>query len=248
MGGAIADGILSSDLLAELLIIDSFAEKLDKYKSFSTVKVSEDDYSLIADYDFIILAVRPQSVEEIFSFIKPYLKKQFLISLLAGTSVEKIKLLSGLNSIGRIMPNLAAQNQESLTALFLEDQSKRPEIEQILSTFGKVVNVSNEDEINMITALSGSGIAYVFYYMQAMIDEAMKLGISSENAKKIIFQTFSGALSFGESVSAREFVNKIAVPGGTTEQAIKVFDAENLDNVISKGIQAALNRSRELAK
>ena len=248
MGAGIIEGILASNLEVDLLIVERFLESVDKFKKYSNVTITDQDYSKITDYDFIIVAVRPQSAEELFLEIKKYLKNQTLISILAGVSVEKIKTLSGISSVVRIMPNLAAAKQQSMTAVYFADDSKKTEVNSILNTFGKVVEVKKEDDINLITAVSGSGIAYVFYYMQSMIEETVKSGLSEADAKEIIYQTFAGALSFGSQVSAKEFVSKIAVKGGTTEQAIKSFDENNLSQIISEGIQAALNRSRELAK
>ena len=207
----------------------------------------------ISEADIIILAVKPQDFEELSQSIKQYThKNQIILSIMAGI---KISALSNLNTdkIVRSMPKLPAQIGMGMTVFTCTTELDKKElfiIQNLLNTTGKSVYVENESMIDAATAISGSGPAYVYYFMEAMINTAIDMGFSRAESELMVNQTFMGAVHLHNQnkLTCSEWISKVASKGGTTEAALAVFSQQNLQQSIEAGLYNALNRARELGK
>lgn len=206
----------------------------------------------IEDFDIIILAVKPQDFSSLASGIKPFLKpNQIVFSVMAGVTISTIEKQLGCSKIVRSMPNIPTQIGKGMTVFSASSYVDRKElfiIQNLINTTGKSIYVENEKLIDAATAISGSGPAYVFYFMNAMIKAAEGLGFSQSEAELLVNQTFMGSVDLQNtsSLSNENWIKKVASKGGTTEQALKVFNENSVEEVVIKAIQAANNRALEL--
>lgn len=206
----------------------------------------------LQEFDIIILSVKPQDFSFAANQIKPFLKdSQLILSVMAGVTIETISKELNCTKIVRSMPNIPTQIGQGMTVFTASTSVDRKElfiIQNLINTTGKSVYVEDENLINAATAISGSGPAYVFYFMQSMIDAAVALGFNESEAELLVNQTFRGSVSIQNSanLSNSEWIKKVASKGGTTESALDVFQKKTLDKSIVEGIIAAHKRAIEL--
>lgn len=216
-------------------------------KNFSTSASSE-----IGDFDIVILAVKPQDFSVLAQAIKPHLKdSQIIFSVMAGITLATIESQLSCSKIVRSMPNIPTQIGMGMTVFTASANVDRKElfiIQNLINTTGKSVYVENEKLIDAATAISGSGPAYVFYFMQSMIQAAVDLGFNESEAELLVNQTFMGSVAIQNSysLSNQEWIAKVASKGGTTESALRVFEKGSLENTIVDAVKAANNRALEL--
>jgi pyrroline-5-carboxylate reductase len=178
---------------------------------------------------------------------------QVLLSIMAGVRMETMAQALGMRKITRAMPNLPAQIGAGVTAFSSMDEVTRIElvmVQNLLNTTGKTVYVDKEDMLDAATAISGSGPAYVYYFMHAMIEAAKQMGFSPSEAELLVGQTFTGAIDLynKSDLSCQEWISKVASKGGTTEAALKIFQEKGIYEGITAGANAALKRAGELGK
>lgn len=208
----------------------------------------------IFNVDIVILAVKPQDFHILSETIKRYIRKDHLIlSVMAGISIENIANALNCDKIVRSMPNIPTQIGLGMTVFCASTLIDRKElfiIQNLINTTGKSIYIEKEEMLNAATAVSGSGPAYVFYFMNAMIEAAIQLGFSKSEAEFLVSQTFYGAVQLQNrsELSHIDWIEKVASKGGTTEAAFSLFNAFNVSNSIISGIQAANNRASELGK
>ena len=208
----------------------------------------------IADFDIVILAVKPQDFSVLALAIKPFLKEdQIIFSVMAGITLKSLELQLSCSKVVRCMPNIPTQIGMGMTVFTASANVDRKElfiIQNLINTTGKSVYVENENLIDAATAISGSGPAYVFYFMQSMIKAAVDLGFNESEAELLVNQTFMGSVAIQNSysLSNEEWIKKVASKGGTTESALKVFEKQSLENGIVEAVKAANNRALELGK
>lgn len=206
----------------------------------------------ISDFDILILAVKPQDFEVLAKTIQPYIKhNQIVFSVMAGITISTLETLLSCNKIVRSMPNIPTQIGMGMTVFTASSNVDRKElfiIQNLINTTGKSVYVENEKLIDAATAISGSGPAYVFYFMQSMIKAAVDLGFNESEAELLVNQTFMGSVAIQNSYSLSniEWIAKVASKGGTTESALRVFEKESLEKTIVDAVKAANNRALEL--
>lgn len=206
----------------------------------------------IEDFDIIIVAVKPQDFSSLASDVKPFLKpNQIVFSVMAGVIISNIEKQLGCSKIVRSMPNIPTQIGKGMTVFSASSYVDRKElfiIQNLINTTGKSIYVENEKLIDAATAISGSGPAYVFYFMNSMIKAAESLGFSQSEAELLVNQTFMGSVDLQNtsSLSNSDWIKKVASKGGTTEQALKVFSENLLQDVIINAVKAANNRALEL--
>jgi len=257
MAEALIKGIINAKLYQpkDVLISDIRKERLDLLKKEYGVTSAKGNAELAGGVDTLVLSVKPQNMADALESVKAGVGKVALvISIAAGVKVAKITVVLGDIPIVRVMPNTPALIGEGASALFANAKA-RPMMDKamkIFSAVGKTVIVDNEDLIDAVTAVSGSGPAYFFALMEEMIKAAGDLGLSAEIAKILVLQTAKGAAllaaerdKFGESPA--ELRRKVTSPGGTTEAALKVFAAREFGQVIAQALRAARDRSRELS-
>ena len=167
--------------------------------------------------------------------------------------MDTIRQALGVTKVVRAMPNLPAQTGSGMTAYTAADEVTRIElvmIQNLLSTTGKAIYVEKESAIDAATAISGSGPAYVYYFMQSMTEAARQLGFSESEAEILVAQTFSGALDLYNSsnFSCNDWIKRVASKGGTTEAALRSFGDNDLQKHIAEGAKAAFSRAVELGK
>jgi pyrroline-5-carboxylate reductase len=206
----------------------------------------------ISDFDIVILAVKPQDFEVLAKSIQPFLKdSQIVFSVMAGITISKLELHLRCSKIVRSMPNIPTQIGMGMTVFTASANVDRKElfiIQNLINTTGKSVYVENEKLIDAATAISGSGPAYVFYFMQSMIKAAVDLGFNESEAELLVNQTFMGSVAIQNSysLSNEEWIAKVASKGGTTERALQVFEKGFLETTIVDAVKAANNRAQEL--
>lgn len=238
-------------------IYDNFNVK--HYKNTKIINNLSD--SKITYFDTILLAVKPSDMKSVCAQLKPLIEeKPLIISIAAGIGSLKIKKYldnSSYYKLARAMPNLCAKKGMAITGLFGDPncygknggKMLGKDVSKIFSKIGKVLWVKKESDLDSVTAISGSGPAYIYYIMNAMIDAAEELGLERNNAQKLVAQTIIGAGETGKDINnlTNEIV-KVSSKGGTTEKAIDVFKQKKLDAVIKQAIKSAHKRSKELSK
>ncbi|MCL9806876.1 pyrroline-5-carboxylate reductase [Flavobacterium amniphilum] len=208
--------------------------------------------SEITGMDILILATKPQDFDVVAKGLNGLIsEEQMVLSVMAGVSIEKIKDKLNVKKVIRSMPNLGTQIGLGMTVFSASAETDRKDlfiIQNLINTTGKSIYAEDESLINPATAVSGSGPAYVFYFMNAMIKAAEKFGFTSSEAEVLVHQTFLGAINLqsASDLSNEELIVKVASKGGTTESALKVFNAHDLDKIIADGMRSANRRAIEL--
>jgi len=258
MAEALIKGIINTGVYRpeNILISDIRTERLNFLTEKYNVIAAENNANLAAKVDILVLSVKPQNMDEALQSMKDAVKPETLvISIAAGIKVAKIANALGDIAIVRVMPNTPALISEGASALFANEKAK-PMLDKAMSLFssvGKAVVVENEDLIDAVTAVSGSGPAYYFLLMEEMIKAAVELGLPETVAKDLVLQTAKGAGLLvveadknGETPA--ELRRKVTSPGGTTEAALKVFASKDFSKLIKDALVAACKRSKELSR
>lgn len=256
MGLTYARGFLKSHIveLGNMYILEKSPEKAEELRSFEIGRVFGNPGDYIKEMDLIVLAVKPQDINRLFNSIKDYIDpQQLVLSIMAGIKISTIA--KGLNAakVIRAMPNLPAQIGAGMTVYTSSEDVTRIElvtVQNLLSASGKTIYVEREEMLNAATAVSGSGPAYVFYFMQSLIEAAKEMGFSTSEAELLTYQTFKGAVDLFNKYdfTCEEWIKKVSSKGGTTEAAIKGFDANTVKNSFKSGVMAALKRAEELSE
>lgn len=202
--------------------------------------------------DLVILAVKPQDAPSLFNALRPYTApQQVYLSIMAGVTTGSICQGIGVSKVIRAMPNLPAQIGMGMTAFTSTEDVTRIElvmVQNLLNTTGKTIYVEEEKLINAATAISGSGPAYVFFFMKALMSAALEMGFSESEAELLVSQTFSGTTDLYNKANytCEEWIQKVASRGGTTEAALRIYEQTTLYDDIINGARAALQRAVEL--
>jgi pyrroline-5-carboxylate reductase len=239
---------------------------IDKKKHSKTQLLKSLKGIKFCNSDIVILAVKPNQIKSVCNEINSLIieKKDLpvVISIAAGVTTTSIKdyiiqenlsHLQNFLNIYRAMPNLCASNGDSITGLFGSSVSditnSKNTVSEIFNSVGEILWVKKEADLNIVTAISGSGPAYIFYIMEIMINSAQELGLSEKDAKKLVTMTLIGSGKMGLSIqNLKEQISKVSSKGGTTEAALKVFEKENLSLIFNRAIEAAHTRSKEISQ
>lgn len=256
MGRTFAESFTANHTVAkdDLFILEHFSEKADIFRALGFKHASSVAGSWISQMDLIILAVKPQDAAALYPAMAPHVHPgQVILSIMAGVKIETIKNHLPTTKIVRAMPNLPAQIGMGMTG-FTSDPSVSMnelfEVHNLLNTTGKSLYFDKEEMLDAVTAISGSGPAYVFYFMEAMRKEAEKMGFTEAQADVLIEQTFLGAIHLikAHNLPVSEWINRVASKGGTTIAAIETFDAHGVAEKIGEGLEAARSRAEVLGK
>lgn len=255
MASALIKGIISKKIIEpkNILIFDIDRAKSKILKNKYKLLTVDSLNALIKKSDVIFLSIKPQTFSEIISdFKKIDFKNKCIVSIMAGVNTKKLQNAFNNAEIIRTMPNTAALVAESMTGIYFTKISKiyKNIAIKIFSSIGKYMIVDNEDDINAITAVSGSGPAYLFYIVEAFEELNKKLKFTDTELRNLILTTFKGAINLIETTKVEpvELRNKVTSPGGTTQAAIEIFESNNLKKIIQTGVLAAQRRSVELSK
>lgn len=204
--------------------------------------------------DLVIVAVKPQDSPALFQQLQPLIEpQQLFLSIMAGVKMTTIQEGLGVQKIIRAMPNLPAQLGRGMTTFTSSSEVTRIElvmVQNLLSTTGKTLYVEDEHMIDASTAISGSGPAYVWHFMDAMMGAAQRMGFSQSEAELLVVQTFAGAIELFQATnySCEEWIRRVASRGGTTEAAMASFRKRAVHEDIIASAFAALHRAEELGK
>lgn len=256
MGLTYAQSFLRSHITnkSDMMILEKSPEKaaILAQKDIGTVFGRPEE--CIHNADLVILAVKPQDSPKLFEALRPNIDpQQVFLSIMAGVKIDTIGAALGAPKIIRAMPNLPAQIGMGMTAFTSSEAVTRIElvtVQNLLSTTGKSVYVENEASIDAATAISGSGPAYVWYFMNAMTSAARDMGFSQSESELLVSQTFKGAIDLynKSSLSCEEWIDRVCSKGGTTEAAMNAYQLGDVHRKIVEGANAALNRAIELGK
>lgn len=260
-GGAMAEGIIAG--IISRGIVNPNQITVSNKKNKDRLLFLEDNYGvittpskqdLVTNADIILLAMKPNDVFEAIQSIKPYISlDQLVISVIAGISTDSIShMLGSKNPIIRSMPNTSAAVGQSATALTFGEYATEIHMDialQLFKTIG-IVTIHEEKELHAVTALSGSGPAYIYYLVEAMQNAAVESGLDQEVAKTLILQTIYGATEMLKQTNKTPERLRIEVtsPGGTTEAGLSVLKSHNYKETISECIKQATKRSHELGE
>ena len=256
MAEAIVKGAIHAGLFSPKSIISSDIQEHRRrlFKDSYGIKTVSDNCELVSSVDIVVLAVKPQNLKAILKEIAQGVdRSKLIISIAAGVPLAKIE--EGLNRksrVVRVMPNTPALIGEGAAALCVGSNATKDDLDitrNIFDVLGKTV-VIDEKHMDAVTGLSGSGPAYVFLFIDALIDAGVNIGLDRNTARILSVQTVLGAtkmlLETGEHPAVLK--DRVTSPGGTTIAGLRVMETGNIRAVILDAIEAATKRSRELAR
>ena len=248
IGGMLQQGFKPTDFR----VVEPSAEARTRLEQeFGVATVERLGPSVLTE-DVVLLAVKPQSLAAVASDLQSRLGSQLVISIAAGIRVADLsRWLGGYDRIVRVMPNTPALVRAGVSGLYAAPattQSDRDAAERILSAVGSVISLDREELVDGITAISGSGPAYVFYFIEALMQAARELGFDEQQARSLAIGTFSGAakLAAGSPEPAGVLRARVTSKNGTTERALQTLEAHGVKDRIVEAIHAAARRSAEL--
>lgn len=256
MGEALIKGLLRQALIDPQNIIgtDPWAERLESLKAQYHIRTSPTNVPAVQEADIVFLSVKPQVMGTVFDEIRGHLRPDVLVfSIAAGVRIDSIRQGLGVNNIIRAMPNTPAQIGQGITVWTTTESvtgQQRDYALTILKALGEEVYMGDEHYLDMATALSGTGPAYVYLFMEALVDAGVHLGFSRHIAEKLVFQTVIGSANFARQsdMHLAALRNQVTSPGGTTAEALYHLDKGGFRTVLSRAIWAAYVRSAELGR
>jgi pyrroline-5-carboxylate reductase len=239
---------------ANIHVVDLNADALQRLHTQFGVSTAQQIDAAIAATDIVVLAVKPQQMKEVVAALKPHVSKQLILSIAAGIrAVDLSRWLGGHNAIVRTMPNTPAMIGQGITGMVATagvSEQQRAAADAILRAVGTTVWLSDEALIDPVTAASGSGPAYVFYFLEAMQQAAVEMGLSAEQGMELAKVTFVGASQLAaqstEPVSVLR--ERVTSKGGTTYAALTSMEASGVKDSIIKAMKAAAARGKELGE
>jgi len=248
IGGLIKRGYATSHIRVVEVEADRCAELHEEFN----VRASTDMNEAVVRSQTIVLAIKPQQLREVAAQLAPLLEERLVISIAAGIRTQDIVRWTGSQNVVRCMPNTPALIRSGVTALYATPAVKPDhcqKAEAILSSVGSTFWLDDEVLLDGVTAISGSGPAYVFYFIEAMQQAAYELGLDEEQARQMVLDTFIGASKLAQSskdVDVATLRARVTSKNGTTEKAIKSMDASRVKQDIVNAIHAAAARSKEM--
>lgn len=252
MANAIIGGLKNNGFnMPSITVLELDAEKRASLAQEYGVQVT-DTYANFSNTDVIVLAVKPQQLKDVCSQLVPFLNTQLVVSIAAGVrSHDMSRWLNHYHAIVRVMPNTPAQIRAGVSALYaMPDVSmtQRTQAETILSAVGKTLWLDEEQKMDAVTAISGSGPAYVFYFIEALQEAAINLGLDAASANMLALETFAGAslLATQSSSDVKTLRAQVTSKGGTTEQGILTLESANIKSIVYNAAKAAADKSKLL--
>ena len=257
MAQALISGLVSCGVKPSLITVaDPSSEAREQLaaKGLNTVDPTADAKAAVIGADIVVLAVKPQVMKAVVSGFADVLDTQLVISVAAGLSTELLSnMLGGYGDIVRAMPNTPAMIQMGATGLYGTDDISAEQKQlatAVMEASGLVMWVDNEEHMHAVTAVSGSAPAYMFYFIEAMVDGAVALGLDKEQASALALQTMLGAakMALGSEDAPSELRRKVTSPNGTTQAAIESMQANDISRQIGEAMQACYDRSQALSE
>lgn len=252
IGGLIANGVNTNHLLAS----DPDNDQRNAVSDQFGITTLENNNDAVESADVIVLAVKPQVMHEVVSGLAGFIKgkSKLIISIAAGVKLVSImEWLEGPTAVIRVMPNTPALIQAGAAALYANQHAtdtQKNTAEAMMRSVGTAIWLDTEDQMDIVTALSGSGPAYFFYFMETMEKAAIEMGLNNDSARLLTIETALGAAKMALLSSSDPAVlrKQVTSPGGTTEQALNTFIQGKMDDLIKEAMEAAKQRSIELSQ
>ncbi|EZQ02185.1 MULTISPECIES: pyrroline-5-carboxylate reductase [unclassified Acinetobacter] len=253
MAQALIGGLISRGLPTTRITVSDPVERVRELLKEKEIQVTDNNEDAIQNADVVVLAVKPQVLAQVLKPLKDKFENKLIVSIVAGAEIATIAALTGTEFIVRVMPNTPALVQTGAHGLYAHDvvdQAKRELASQILAATGLTLWVNSEEQIDAVTAVSGSGPAYFFYMMESMIRAGKNLGLDEKTATALTLQTALGAaqMAITSSNTPSELRRNVTSPNGTTQAALEVFDRAQISQNIQAALAAAKKRSQELAQ
>lgn len=219
-------------------------------KSHYKVTVCErsDNKKVCQDSEMVIIAVKPQSFNELAVELRGNLDEAVVISIMAGVTIDSMKSALGVKKIVRAMPNLGARVGKSMTVWTSVGLNSRKEIRQLFKLLGRSLYVKNEDMIDKATAVSGSGPGFFYYIVEEWIEAVKNLGFSTKETELLLLTTLDGANEIlQKEKKPKELIRQVASKGGTTEAGLNVLQKGNIKKLWNKTLLAAFRKVKEIS-
>jgi len=254
MGEAMINGLLSKKLVSPGQIIASDPRE-DRGRELAAkygLRATTDNGDAASAADILVLSVKPQVLEEVMPSVRRGAHSaKLILSIIAGAKIRTIADGVANPSVVRSMPNTPAQIGQGITVWTATPEvasQQRQQAEALLGALGEQIYVDDERYLDMATALSGTGPAYIFMFMEALIDAGVHMGFSRRDAERLVLQTMRGSVEYAASsgLHPAQLRNQVTSPGGTSAEAIYYMEKGGLRTVISRAVWAAYQRSVSL--
>ncbi len=252
MAGAIMGGLIRQGTPAHLItVVEPFAETADRLRQTLGINVMAQAESSLSKAKLVVWAVKPQVFKEAAAPVAAFTGQALHLSVAAGIRTDSICAWLGTRQLVRTMPNTPALVGQGMTALFACDgvsPQQKTLVEHVIATTGQYLWVEREQHLDAVTALSGSGPAYVFFFLEAMTEAGMNMGLTQTQAYQLAVATFAGAssLAAASSESPEVLRQRVTSKGGTTYAAITAMENAGVKQAFIAAMQAAEQRAREL--
>lgn len=252
VGGLVSDAVSTPSICVANRGQEKLASLVNKYG----VRGAASNEALVKDVDVVVLAVKPQVLESVLTPLASIIqdRKPLIISLAAGIRCDAIDAWAGGNlPIIRVMPNTPSVIREGASGVYANSavsESQRRFASQLMSTIGLVVWVEEESQIDLVTAVSGSGPAYFMLFIDALVQAASNRGMDKEIVRQLALKTASGTANMlaSSELSLATQINNMLLPGGTTEQAVAALRQHDIYGMVDAAVEAANRRANELAE
>jgi pyrroline-5-carboxylate reductase len=252
MASAIIGGLLRQGLPpAQVAVLEPFAEARARLAQQFGVQAEAQAGASLASAGLVVWAVKPQTFKEAAAQAQPHVRQALHLSVAAGIRSDSIAQWLGTERIVRAMPNTPALVGKGMTALYARAAASaqdRLRVEQVIATTGEHLWVGEERHLDAVTALSGSGPAYVFYFLEAMVQAGTEMGLDEEQARRLGVATFAGAseLARVSSEPLQVLRERVTSKGGTTYAAVTSLEQDQVKAAFVKALHAAARRAQEL--
>lgn len=254
MATAMIAGITKKELIKpeNIMASDPYPGQLEKLSQRYQVQTTSNNVEAVSQRDVVVLSIKPQSLGEVTAELRGHVPARALVlSIIAGATITKISHKLHHYRVVRVMPNTPARIGKGMSVWTATDEvteKQRGQAQAILAALGEEIYVEHEDYLDMATALSGTGPAYVFLFMEAMIDAGVHMGFSRRVAQELVYQTIEGSVAFARESQRHpvDLRNMVTSPGGTSAEALYQLEKGGFRTVLSKAIWAAYQKSRYL--
>jgi pyrroline-5-carboxylate reductase len=252
MASAIIGGLIRQGMKpAQISVVEPFADTAAKLLKDFGITALPSAGPALAQADLVVWAVKPQIFSEAAAPVMAHTRKALHLSVAAGIRTDSIRRWVGTERVVRCMPNTPALVGQGMTALYpcpSVSAADKALVEQVIGTTGQYLWVAQESQLDAVTALSGSGPAYVFYFLEAMTEAGVGMGLSADQAYQLAVATFSGAssLAAASTESPEVLRQRVTSKGGTTYAALTAMEAAGIKTAFIQAMQAAEVRAREL--
>ena len=251
MAGAMLNSMIEKNKFQIEAIRAIVKTEASKIRIENEYKINCSTQFLLDDQAIVIIGVKPQQFTELFQKNQSQFSgRQCFISIMAGIAQDQIKTLTG-GQIIRTMPNIPASVSQGMTLYYADDTVEENNLkicQAILDCSGQSMRVNSEEELDLMTIVSGCGPGYVFYFADAMIKGAIKLGIEANQAKTLVYQALAGSATLLQKseLSAERLTKSVCSKGGLTQAAISKFDECQLQEIIYQAMQNAIEQNNRL--